>query len=77
MENRNNNSPLGKGNPGDTGQDKASVKKAGESITDLNYKAQLADKYTEGTDKPASHLMKGPNRNTDKTKLDKPAYGGS
>jgi hypothetical protein len=76
-EKNNHTNPQGKANPSDTGLNKGGIKGANEKVTDLNYKAQLANEYTQGVDEPADHLQNNPNRNPNKTKLDKPAYGGS
>ena len=73
---KNNRSPQGKGNPGDQGQPKSQLKENKEGgTTDLNYKAQLADEYTEGMDEPRSDLATNPNRNTNKINNQSTPYG--
>nr|WKN39106.1 hypothetical protein K4G66_10390 [Tunicatimonas sp. TK19036] len=66
-----------KGEPSGTApqQDKASIKNVGE--VDLEQEEELRDEYTDGQGNPdpAKAPVKNPNRNTDKTKIDQPAYG--
>ncbi|EMR00784.1 hypothetical protein ADICEAN_04097 [Cesiribacter andamanensis AMV16] len=73
---KNNRSPQGKGNPGDVGKSKSPLKdNKDRGPADLNYKAQLADEYTEGIDEPRSDLATNPNRNTDKVNNQSTPYG--
>lgn len=70
----NNQSPQGKGNPSDSGQDKAQIKDAKDQ-DQMKREEEIRQKYTEGADEPAQNVRtKNPNRNTDKPDIDKPAY---
>jgi len=73
----NNPSPSRKGNPSDTGQDKATIKE-GKTTDELKNEEEIIEKHTHDGEIP-SHLQRGanPNRNTDKPDIDKPAYGSS
>lgn len=70
----NNPSTQGKGNPGDYGKSKASIKSVDPENVD--EKEKVKKKHTEGHDKVGPDALKGsnPNRNTDKPDIDKPKY---
>lgn len=75
---RNTSSLRRKGNPSDTGQEKATIKE-GKKTEALKKEEEIQEKYTEEGGEIPSHLKKGanPNRNPDKPDIDKPGYGGS
>jgi len=73
---RNTSNPQGKGNPSDTGQDKASVKE-GKNTKELKKEEEIRNRHMEEGGEIPSHLQKGRNRNPDKPDIDKPAYGNS
>lgn len=63
-----------KGNPSDTGQNKAQIKdiKGKEKV---KREDEIADKYLEDEDRAADNVdVKNPNRNRDKPNIDKPSY---
>ena len=74
---RNTSNPRGKGNPSDTGHDKAAIKK-GKTGEDFEKEEEIREKYTDEGEEVPSHLKKrgNPNRNQDKPDIDKPTYGG-
>lgn len=61
---RNTPSQTGKGNPSDTGQDKASVKEA-KTPEELKKEEEIKKEHTDGGEIP-SHLKENANRNPDK-----------
>lgn len=74
---RNNPSKQGLGNPGDSGQDKASIKDIkGTEEDDLQQEEELREKYGDETEGVDPDTLRGshPNRNTDKTDSPGPAY---
>lgn len=75
---RNTSNPQRKGNPSDTGHDKATIKE-GKKTEELKKEEEIQEKHIEEAGKIPAHLKKGanPNRNPDKPDIDKPAYGGS
>jgi len=74
---RNTSSSQGKGNPSDTGQDKAEVKDTKEmNDQNLEENQELKEKYTDGAGQPANEKTKvtNINRNTEKEDIDKGRY---
>ncbi|MFA0963880.1 hypothetical protein AB9P05_18890 [Roseivirga sp. BDSF3-8] len=57
-----------KGEPGDTGQSKASIKTQGNSdLSEKEREYRMRDKYTDGKGNLADNVRtENPNRNTDK-----------
>lgn len=58
-----------KGEPGDAGQSKASIKteNTDTNLADKEREYVVKDKYTDGKGNPADNIrMENPNRNTDK-----------
>jgi hypothetical protein len=66
----------GKGNPADTGQSKASIKKV-HDLDNLEESQRIKDEYTDGADEiPDAVRTNNPNRNPSNNKPDinKPKY---
>lgn len=74
-DSRNNSNPQHRGNPSDTGKNKASIKPSPDQ-DELEKQEEIKDEYgneLEGID-PDTRIGSHPNRNTNKPDIDKPAY---
>jgi hypothetical protein len=74
---QNNVSPQGKGNPSDTGKEKAQIKDP-KNLTkeEMEEEQRIREEYTDGTDQPSTEKtqVKNINRNTDKPGIDNGKY---
>ncbi|MGB3619433.1 MAG: hypothetical protein WBA12_15050 [Catalinimonas sp.] len=75
LNQQNNPSPQGDGNPTDMGKAKASTKVAPDQ-EQLDREEEVAEKFLDADGNPSPDALRGssPNRNYDKPDLNKPSY---